>query len=284
MSFYSIALKAGVPYKQNAIGTLLLIDSVGTAAGVDVTLINAGGTERTKIPLRVGGFRIVEDFEGVIFTSPTDTNIGVFLSQADVQLGLTAGGGVNVTNSAANPVPVNFAGTVTPVLGNVTVINTPAQAVPVTLHGSDNATPIPVTLPSTVISNTLAQAIPVFLHGSDDATLIPVSLSSTVIANTSAQSIPVTPYQGQTVTDLAQASVTATAAVFAAVDTTRRGLRIKNSGTNPVAIGGATVTFSTAAIVILPGDVWNENEAPAAAWYAVCAATLASTLNLQKIV
>jgi hypothetical protein len=36
-----------------------------------------------------------------------------------------------------------------------------------------------------------------------------------------------------------------------------------------VAIGGAAVTMANAAIILRPGDIWVEDDAPGAAWYAV---------------
>jgi len=54
-------------------------------------------------------------------------------------------------------------------------------------------------------------------------------------------------------------------------DATLKRLRIRNASTNGavVAIGGAAVTLANAAIVLQPGEVWMEDDAAAAAWYAV---------------
>ena len=111
-------------------------------------------------------------------------------------------------------------------------------------------------------------------------TVAPV-LGNVNVTNTN---LPVTTYQAQTVNDRAQISVAQTIGVLAAALSTRRGIRIKNVGANPVAIGGSSLTFATAAIVLQIGDVWNEDEAPAAAWYCVCGTGLTSTLNIQDII
>lgn len=129
MSFYTIPLKAGQPYKQATSGTLVLIDSIGVAAGVDVQLTRPGGSDGTLMPGRLAAFRLVEPFDAVTFTAAVDTTINVFLSSADVQLGFASGGAVVVTNPAGQPIPVNFAGTVAPVIG--TLNNDDAHAVPV---------------------------------------------------------------------------------------------------------------------------------------------------------
>lgn len=239
MSYQSIPLQAGIPFRLDIAGKLILIDSTGAAGGVDLALVR-NGTPGPTMPNRKAAFRHVGQFDGVILTAAVDTVCALFLSFDDVQLGVADGSamripdGVKITNAPDNPVAVNFAGTVAPVLGVIT--NTPAQAIPVTLHGSDDAT-----------------------------------------------NIPTIPYQAQAVTDPAPVAVAAAAGVIVAASAARRGLRIKNAGGNPVAIGGAGVTFANAAIVLQPGETWNETEAPGAAWYSICAATLNSTLNLQTI-
>lgn len=86
-----------------------------------------------------------------------------------------------------------------------------------------------------------------------------------------------------TVTDAAPVAIGAGATAIAAANAARRGMRLRNVGANPVAIGGAGVTFANAAVILQAGETWNENEAPGAAWYGICGAGLASTLNLQTI-
>lgn len=238
MSFYSIPLKAGIPFKQGTSGSLLLIDSIGAAAGIDVKITRIGGNDGNTMPNRQTAFRLVEPFEGVTFTSTVDTVLGVFLSNSDVQLGFVSGGavaipgGVSVTNDAAHPVNVTFTQQVVP-LGSVKVSNLDAEAVP-------------------------------------------------VVQKIGAE-FKVRSYQAQAVANVAPAAVTAVASVFLALDATRRGFRIKNNGANPVAIGGAGLTFANAAVLIQPGETWNENEAAGAAWSCICDAALASTLNIQTI-
>ena len=75
---------------------------------------------------------------------------------------------IRVNNTAEQAIPVNFAGTVSPVLGVVTVDNTNAEAFPVLQKPGEtfdvhvnNAAPLAVSLAETKISNNDAQALPV---------------------------------------------------------------------------------------------------------------------------
>ncbi|MGZ4837645.1 MAG: hypothetical protein ACXVZR_03785 [Terriglobales bacterium] len=213
MSYYRIPLKAGQPLTQKSNGTLLLIDSIGAASGVDVMLTKVGGSDGITMPNRQAAFRLVEAYEAVTFTAAVDTVIGVFLSTSDVQLGLTAGsaisvpGGVKVTNDPASPIPVNFTGTVAPVIG--TLNNDDAHAVPVR-----------------------KQALTVLV-------------------------------------DMAPVNIGLAAAALVS-DATLKRLTIRNSHpTAKIAIGGAGVTMANGARVLNPGDVWVEEDAAGAAWYAI---------------
>jgi hypothetical protein len=78
--------------------------------------------------------------------------------------------------------------------------------------------------------------------------------------------------------------VAATDAIAAllAVDATRAGFLVRNVGNEEVALVPAAGTFAAAALVILPGDTYREESAPGAAWYVICAAGLASTVNVLK--
>lgn len=144
------------------------------------------------------------------------------------------------------------------------IANTPANPVNVLFGGT--VAPVLGT-----IANTDAQAIPV------------VQKVGAIFTVEQATEVDTRPYQAQAVTNVAPAAVTAAASVFLAAAVARRGFRIKNVGANPVAIGGAGLTFANAAVVIQSGETWNENEAPGAAWSAICDTGLASSLNIQTI-
>lgn len=134
MSFYNLRLQAGVPYVHNVEGKVLLVDSTGAADGVDIALMR-NGTPQTTMPMRKAAFRLVEAYDGVMLTSPVATSVGIFLSFEDVQLGVADGAAVKVPDGVAinntEPIPVLFGGTVTPVLGVVTVDNTSGEAIPI---------------------------------------------------------------------------------------------------------------------------------------------------------
>lgn len=64
---------------------------------------------------------------------------------------------------------------------------------------------------------------------------------------------------------------------------TRRSVRLHNQGTNPVAIGGAGVTWARRAVVLQPGDTWVDDRAANLAIYAICAAGLSTTVGVQGV-
>lgn len=129
MSYYKIKLKAGVPFRHNAAGRLILLDSTGTAPSVNIRPLVAG-SDGNQIPDRKAGFRIVTPFEGVEYTAPVDCDIGVFMTSTDVSNGLTEGsqvsvsGQVEVSADPSTPLPVEIAsGTVELTATNVGINN-----------------------------------------------------------------------------------------------------------------------------------------------------------------
>ena len=313
MSYQLIRLSAGLEMRVDIPGRLILVDSVSTGQGVDIALVRTG-TASPYIPGRQAGFRLVEDFGGVLLRSALDCEVGIFLATNDVQLGGTAGGAVVIPSGVA-------------------VTNDLAHSIPVTLTSSSNTTPIPVSLASISVNNTVAQAIPVNFAGTvepvlgvvtidnSDAEAIPmrqkpgeafevhvnnvaplaVSLTETKINNTDAQAVPVTQKAGATfavslasesavrqylaaaVTNVAPIGVTAAAVAMLAAAPARRSVRVRNVGANAVAIGGAGLAYASAAVLIQPGETWMESDAPGAAWYCICDAGLVSTLNIQTV-
>ena len=262
MSYKLIRLDAGIEMRVDIPGRILLVDSVSTGQGVDIALLR-NSTPAPYIPGRQAGFRLVEDFGGVILKSALDCEVGIFLSLNDVQLGGTAGGDVVIPNG-------------------VEITNKLAASIPVTLTSSSNTTPIPVSLASIRVNNTAAQPIPVSFAG----TVSPV-LGVVTVDNTNAEAIPVLQKPGETfAVSVAQAlsvkdvqcptivNIAPVSAGLVAValvsDATLRRLRVRNGhATATIAIGGAGITRANAAIVIEPGDIWNETDAAGAAWFVV---------------
>jgi hypothetical protein len=165
MSYKLIRLTAGLEMRVDIPGRLILVDSVSTGQGVDISLVRSG-TPSQYIPGRQAGFRLVEDFGGVLLRSALDCEVGIFLATNDVQLGGTAGGAVVIPSGVA-------------------VTNDLAHSIPVTLTSSSNTTPIPVSLASIRVNNTEGQAIPVRFDG----TVEPV-LGVVTIDNSDAEAIP----------------------------------------------------------------------------------------------
>ncbi len=293
MAYKSINLTAGVEMRLDIAGALILIDSVSTGQGVSVGVVR-NGTAAAYIPGRQAGFRMVGAFDGVLLKSALDCTVGIFLSFNDVQLGGTAGGAVAIP-------------------AGVSVTNDLAHSIPVTLTSSSNTTPIPVALASIRVNNAPADPVPVALDSIriNNALADPVYVTFTnpvspivgvvKINNVDSEAVPVVQkaghifqveqasevdtraYKALTVTNVAPVAVTAIAGIVTAGNPARRGLRIKNVGGEAVALGGSGVVFANAVVLIMPGETWNENEAPGAVWYCICDAGLASTINIQAI-
>lgn len=213
MSLYRIPLKAGVPFRLDVAGRLILVDSVGESGGVDLEIMDRDSSKTTKMFQRKAGFRLVQSYAGVILTCAVDATVGIFLSDNDVNLGTVDGAAVKIPDGVR-------------------------------------------------VNSTVAD--PVFVSLS-----APVNIGEVKVNNTNDQAVPVKRQALAVIADVAAVDVTTVAAVISS-DPTLRVLRIRNShATANMAIGGAGVTIAGAAILLQPGDIWIESDAPGAAWYAV---------------
>lgn len=68
----------------------------------------------------------------------------------------------------------------------------------------------------------------------------------------------------------------------AAANANRMGLRFLNAGGTNIALGGAGLAYADAVIVLAPGQLWVESEAPAAAWVALSDMP-AGVLKIQEL-
>lgn len=237
MSLYTFNVAAGVPLYVKTPGTVLLVDSISASTGIDITLIK-NGAERPKMPARKAAFKINDDFDELILSSAVPITVSLFLSFTDVNLGFQDGAnvaipnGVTVNNLTANPVPVSIATPVTLNATSVQINNTPAQAVPVMLHTSDDTTPIPVD-PGARTFLTQEQRLTTIVN------IAPVTVG--------------------------------TALVLASNDATLLNLRFRNTSTTAtIGLGGAGLaSLANAAIVLRPGEICYEDDAAGAAWYAI---------------
>ena len=245
MAFYSIPLKAGVAHVQDVPGSLILVDGIDGAAGVDVTPI-VNGSRQTTMPARKAGFKYRTQYDAVELVAAADCQVRIFLTTNDVTLGFTDGamvnviGAVQVTNGSANRLPVDLAnGTVNVQATNVGINNTDATAVPVRQRAGDNF----------IVDSKLGA---VFMVSPDAAAMFKVDRKRLA-----------------TVVDVGVVAV-GVARVQLVADNTLERVRFRNThATAQVAIGGAGVTLANAAVVLQPGDVWNEEDAPGATWYAI---------------
>lgn len=229
MSYYNFRLKAGVPFRVNVSGKMILVDDVDGAAGVDITPIRGGSNQRT-MPKRKKAFKFWIEYDAIELEAETDCSVSMFLSFTDVSLGFADGALVNV-------------------VGGVSIVNDPGSRVPVDLAGGN----VEVTATNVGISNTDAAPVP----------------TKAKLAGAVAHSEPV--------------GVGVVAVKVLEPSATRRGARFRNAGAAPFAIGGAGVTFAAATDIVMPGETWNEIDAPGAAWYAICEAGSASTINISTV-
>ncbi|XZG68891.1 hypothetical protein ACTSKR_09515 [Chitinibacteraceae bacterium HSL-7] len=77
-------------------------------------------------------------------------------------------------------------------------------------------------------------------------------------------------------------NVGTTESVAAVANGDRVALRFWNTGTTNIYIGGAGLSIADAALKLQPGDLWNETDAPAAAWVALSDA-VGGVLKVQEV-
>lgn len=269
MAYYELKLTANTPYIQSTPGNIVLIDSLGAAQGVDVTPIY-NGAEQARMKNRQAGFKYITAFEAMKFLSAVDTTIAVFLTTNEVSLGFANGaavnvsGGVSVVNDAAHPIPVSIGAgtTVTVSADNVGISNDAAHPVPIS----------PVAGSSINIGNLAANPVPVS----------PVAGSSFNVGNNDASAVPVRSQALATIVDKPTVNA-GLAAVSVVNDATLKRLRIRNAHASAVvALGSATVTLANGAIQLQPGEVWLEEDAAGANWYAI-SDTANTTIQIQGL-
>lgn len=85
------------------------------------------------------------------------------------------------------------------------------------------------------------------------------------------------------VNNLAAVAVTSAGAVLLAADANRKAARFLNLGPDPVAIGGAGITWAARAIVLQAGDVWIEERGANVAWSAITDAGTTASVTRQEV-
>lgn len=126
----------------------------------------------------------------------------------------------------------------------------------------------------TTVGNTDGQAIPIRTPVGEPLEVLFAGVVSPVLGvvtvdNSNAEAIPVQSQALAIIVDHVAAVINVGAAQLLVSDATYKRLRVKNAhATARVAIGGVAVTLANAAIILEPGDLWIENDAAGAAWYA----------------
>lgn len=96
--------------------------------------------------------------------------------------------------------------------------------------------------------------------------------------------VPVFTVLGANLADVAPVAINDVGVLILAADATRRAVRLRNAGANPVALVALNATnYADAAVVLLPGETWSETDAARCAIRGKCDAGLASTINIQKV-
>lgn len=79
-------------------------------------------------------------------------------------------------------------------------------------------------------------------------------------------------------------AVSDTVTVIAAANTARLSLRITNLGSDPVAVGGAGITWATRCLVLDAGDSWVEDMAAGLTWSAITDTGKTASIAIQEVV
>lgn len=247
MQTYKQLFKAGqatnLPYRGNT----FIIQASDQGNSVKVDFVQNGATVYDLQNVGPGlKARPVLGFDGLVITASVDTNLQFIVSDGDIELQIT-----QQTVTVAN-------------LG-VPVVNGPTP-LHTTIDGTVNVSGVTLTATNVGINNTNANPVPVSLHASDDTTAIPVQVQP----------------PASTPTDISPVTVGTGSTVLVAANASRKGLRVYNAGTGKLAIIAATgTTFANAALVLNPGDSWNETDAPQAAWWAI--SDVGTTANIQAV-
>lgn len=210
-------------------------------------------------------------------------NFSAIVTNGDIDIQVLSVGST-IGNTTNNPVPVAIVSEPGAPFQVTAAADFPvkngATALHVTVDGTVEVSGVELTATNVGINNTAANPVPVSLVSEPGA---PLAVSAPAAAPLA--TLPNLAQTPATVTPVAIAANTTGTALLAA-DATRRAVRFYNpqGSAGPVAIVPAAAdTFANAAIVLYPGDFWNESEAPGAAWYASTPNATGATVNLQTV-
>ncbi|MBN3734642.1 hypothetical protein [Burkholderia sp. Tr-20390] len=266
MQNFTAVLDGTNPYVGSIRGLVLLIQTATQGNALTIQLLRAGAVVDTVTGMGPAAKLIpVGGFDSFTITGAAGTVQGVVtMGDIDIQLSQV---GTNITNDATHPVPVSIVNEP----GAPFQVSAPVgQEVNVKVQGTVNVSGATLTATNVGINNTSANPVPVSLISEPGAP------------------IAVTPTQATSVTDAAPVAVAAFTSgspnqVHIRAAGACRALRIANpiASTGKLYVGGSGVTPTNAAIVLQPGDMWNETDAPQIDWYAT--SDTGATANLQVI-
>lgn len=142
---------------------------------------------------------------------------------------------------------------------------------------------IGVFLTSTDVSNGLTEGSQISVTGqvevsADTGSPLPVAIEGGVtltasnvgINNNDAAAVPTRTQALGNIVDYAEVTIPGIAAISLINDPTLRKLRFRNNSVSGVvALGGSAVTVANTPIILQPGDVYMEDDAAGAHWYAI---------------
>lgn len=128
----------------------------------------------------------------------------------------------------------------------------------------------------TIIGNDDSEALPIRLQAGARMAVdiaggnVQLTATNVEINNTDAKPLPVRAVPLKTLMHAEPVAIQAGAAQGLSNDAGLKRLRFRNASDNGamVALGGEDVTMHNAVILLAPGDIWTEDEAAGAAWYA----------------
>lgn len=129
------------------------------------------------------------------------------------------------------------------------------------------------------ITNTAGSRVPVDIGGGN----VSVNAANVGINNTDANAVPVRAAAMTVLSTLAAKVINTGAAQVVSNDATLKSLCLRNTSTGAViALGAADVTLANAAITLQPGEMWIEDQAAGAAWYATSDTNGATLTGMGK--
>ncbi len=132
-----------------------------------------------------------------------------------------------------------------------------------------------------LVTNDSANAVPVDLGAVVVADRVQVDIGGGAI-NVTADNVGLVP-NGVSISEPAAVAVTDALTAVLAADADALSVRLYNQGPDPVAIGGAGLTWAKRAVVLEAGDSFVEEVAAALALSAICDAGGAATLGVQVV-